>query len=473
MIGRNEQTTQMKELLKLHKSHFVAVTGRRRVGKTFLIDQVYEKHLCIRVTGIQHGDTSSQIYNFTQKLAEYSDIPIVTPPENWQQAFTLLKKHLQSLSKKKKQVIFLDELPWMATPRSGFIQLLAHLWNDFLSKQKNFILVICGSATSWITKKILNDKGGFHNRVTHTIRLQPFTLAETKEFLKSKKILLTDNGIAEIYMALGGIPYYLENIKRGESPSAAIDRMCFAADGILRYEYDNLYRSLFDYPQNHEAIVKALATSRSGLTRQELLKKSKVESGGPYTRAMEDLILSGFVLESTPYGRKKRGSLYRLVDEYSVFYHKFIRPNRKSGAGVWTILSQSAKYRIWTGYAFETLCLKHIPEIKKALRISKIYTEEDSFRIAGNSSKSGIQIDLLIDRSDKAINLCECKFYAESFTIDKKYAAQLENRKSVFQKSTKTRKQIFTTMITNYPLVKNEYYRQVVDKAINISNLMK
>ena len=473
MTGRKEQTTQMKELLKLHKSYFVAVTGRRRVGKTFLIDQVYEKHMCLRVTGIQDGDMSSQIYNFTQKIAEYSNIPIVTPPEDWQQVFSLLKKYLQSLSTKKKHVIFLDELPWMSTPRSRFIQLLAHLWNDYLSKHKNFILVICGSATSWITKKILNDKGGFHNRVTHTIRLQPFTLSETKAFLKSKRIHLTDSGIVELYMTLGGIPYYLENIKRGESPSAAIDRMCFTDDGILRYEYDNLYRSLFDYPQNHEAIVKALATSRSGLTRQELLKKSKVESGGPYTRAMEDLVLSNFVIESNPYGKKKRGSIYRLVDEYSVFYHKFIRPNRKSGSGIWTILSQSAQYHIWTGYAFETLCLKHIKELKKALRISKVYTEESSFKMTGKTNKSGVQIDLIIDRADKAINICECKFHAASFKIDKKYAAQLENRKIIFQEHTRTRKQVFTTMITNHPITKNEYLNQVVDKSINISSLMK
>ena len=478
MVGREREAKIMKDLLRLKRSYFLTVTGRRRVGKTFLIDTVYKNHLCFQVTGIQDGDMATQIHNFIQKLAEHIKFPIVTIPRNWQEAYALLKSYLKTLPKTKKQVIFIDELPWMSTPRSGFIQLLAHLWNDYLSKEKHFILVVCGSATSWIAKKIINDKGGFHNRVSHNIKLQPFTLSETRRFLESKKIKLTANSITELYMVMGGIPLYLDYVEKGESPSVAIDRLCFSDGGALKYEYDNLYKALFDYPENHESIVKALAQSRKGLTRDEILLKSKVHSGGPYTRAMNDLLVSGFIQEETPFGRKKRGAIYRLVDEYSVFYHKFIHTNKKSKPGLWTVLSASQKYKIWTGYAFETLCQKHVHEIKKALGIEKVYTETSSFREsiltnkAISKSNSSVQIDLIIDRNDKSINLCECKFYSAPFILDKKYAQILISRKAAFRSITQTRKQIFTTLITNFTMKMNEYSLEAVDNHLTISDLM-
>ncbi|MEY4539938.1 MAG: hypothetical protein RLZZ306_1695, partial [Bacteroidota bacterium] len=239
MIGRENQISQLNEALNLSKSSFIAVTGRRRVGKTYLIDSIYEKNICLSVTGIQGGDSKSQMNNFTQKISEYAGFPIINNLENWQAVFVLLKNYLKTLSSKKKQVIFLDELPWMNTNKSGFIQLLAHLWNDYLSKESHFILIVCGSSTSWISQKIVNDKGGFHNRLTHHIKLYPFTLAETKAFLLSKNIKITDTSIAEIYMVMGGIPFYLENIKKGESPTICIERMCFLEDGILKNEYEN------------------------------------------------------------------------------------------------------------------------------------------------------------------------------------------------------------------------------------------
>lgn len=473
VVGRESQTLLLESLLRDKKSHFVAITGRRRVGKTYLIDEVYKDQMSYRVTGIQDANTESQITNFVQKVMEYSQIPLIGTLSNWQEVFIYFKAYLKRLSKRKKHVIFIDELPWMATARSGFIQGLAHLWNDYLSKEKHFILVVCGSATSWISKKIVNDKGGFHNRLSQVIKLEPFTLKETKLFLKSKKVNLTDHAIAEIYMIMGGIPFYLEQIRKGESPTIAIERLCFADNGLLKYEYDNLYKALFDYPENHEAIVKALATTQHGLTREEIIKKSKVEAGGPYTRAMDDLLVSGFIIEETPYGRKKRGALYRLIDEYSVFYHKFIHPNRKKSKGIWQQLSAKQAYKIWTGYAFETLCLRHIDEIKKALGIANVYTENYSYRYQGSKEEKGFQIDLIIDRNDKAINLCECKFYSTDYKIDKKYAQDLKQRKANFIEKTKTKKIVFTTMISNHSVIENEYALDVVDSQINVSNLMK
>ncbi len=472
MVGRKHQTEALHEALVLEKSSFIALTGRRRVGKTFLVSKVLGRNFCLKVTGIQAGDTKTQINNFAQKLAEYSNTQIVTPPQNWQQLFILTKQYLQKLPKTKKQVIFLDELPWMNTPKAGFIQLLAHLWNDYLANEPHFILVICGSSTSWITNKIINDKGGFHNRITQSLHLQPFNLAETKEFLQSKNIKLTNSAIAEIYMAMGGIPFYLENIRRGESVNAAIERMCFEPTGILKYEYDNLFKSLFEFPENHEAIVAVLANSKKGLSREEIIKEAKISQGGPYTRAMTDLILSGFVVEETLYGKKKRGALYRLVDEYSVFYHRFIRANKKYSAGLWQNLAATQAYKIWKGFAFESLCIRHAAEIKKAIGIQNVYTEISSFRRNGTPNEPGFQVDLIIDRKDQTINLCECKFYEANFEVNSTYAGALKNRRALFISETKTKKIVFNTLITNELIKENEYSLEVIDSKITLGDLM-
>jgi hypothetical protein len=471
MIGRSEQTQIMRNALQLKKSSFIAITGRRRVGKTFIVRAIYEKQLCFSVTGIQNASLSVQIGNFIHKLSEFQpDLKLIGTIKNWQDAFFAFKTYLKTLPKDKKQVIFIDELPWMSTAKSGFIQLLAHLWNDYLSQEKHFILVVCGSSTSWITTKIINDKGGFHNRVTIPIHLKPFTLAETKQFLESRHIEFTDSGIAEIYMCLGGLPYYLEQIEKGESPTKAIERICFSQNGILKREYENLYKALFENWEYHEAIVQALAQSQKGLTRNEIVEKSKVRAGGNLNRVMNDLILSDFVSAYHPFGSKKRESLYKLTDEFSSFYHRFMKDNEQKDSEIWTIISQSQSFKIWRGLAFENLCLKHIKEIKNALGIKNVYTETTGFF---KNIDEGIQIDLIIDRKDATINLCECKFYESNFEITKAYADELKNRKIAFRTATKTKKMLLTTFITNESIKENAYSLETIDVVVELSDLMK
>ncbi len=466
MIGRENQQKKLKELLKVNKSSFLAVTGRRRVGKTYLIDTFFSNDICFRLTGIQHADLKSQLKNFASKLSEKNNLE-ENKFTNWQDAFLELKKYLTSLDKKTKKVIFLDELPWVVTPKSKFLQFLAHLWNDYLSKEKHFILVVCGSSTSWITKKIINDKGGLHNRITEIINLKPFNLTETKAFFEHLNFKLTLHELVKYYMILGGIPYYLEQLKRGESSTIAIERLCFFNDGKLKNEYQNLYKALFKNAENHEAIVKVLANTKSGLTRNEIIKNTKIKTGGPYNRTIDDLLQSGFIKEFIPFNRKKRGVIYKLNDEYSIFYHKFIKPNSNYTNGMWSQLAASQTYKIWSGYSFELLCFNHIDSIKKALGIAAVFTKISSLRIEGNKYEKGFQIDLIIDRNDAVINLCEIKYYAASFKIDKKYAKELTERKQRFIEHTKTKKQVFTTFITNHPIFENEYKRDVV--AVNIS----
>ena len=472
MIGRDEQAQLMNDALHKNKSSFLALTGRRRVGKTFLIDQVYANNFCLKVTGIQDATLQEQIINFTQKIQKHSKKRIAQPPQNWQQVFILLINYLETLPKNIKQVIFLDELPWICTHKSGFLKFLAHLWNDYLSKERHFILVICGSATSWITKKIINDKGGLHNRVTLQLQLKPFTLAETKAFLALKKIKFTNSAIVEIYMALGGIPFYLELLVNGESPAQAIQRLCFNDAAPLKNEYQNLYKAQFNNPENHEAIVTTLATSKNGLSRAVIINKAKITEGGPFTRSINDLILCGFVIEEQPFGKLKRGSVYRLVDEYSIFYHQFIKKNKTSSKGGWQLLAATQPYKTWAGYAFENICIKHTDQIKAALGIANVFTKTSSFTQNANNLTAGFQVDLVIDRNDNVIHLCECKFYNAPFEIDKKYATQLQIRKSLFMQNTGTNKTVFNTLITNYPMVSNPYALDSIDNSINIAQLM-
>ena len=473
MIGRKEEIRKIQLLLGSQRSEFLAVTGRRRVGKTFLIDQTLNSYFCFSMTGIQNGDTQTQLVNFGIKLAEYKGSSDPAIPKNWQMAFLQLKAYLKTLDKARKQVIFIDELPWVYTARSRFIQLLAHLWNDYISKEQHFILVICGSSSSWISQKIINDPGGLHNRVTEKIHLYPFSLSETQLFLQSNGLRFTPQEVARIYMSLGGIPFYLENLRKGESFSSAIERMCFSLSGILKNEYKNLYQALFNHADLHQSIVAALSAQPYGIDRTVILKKLNIKKNGSYHRALEELIVSDFVTENIPFQKKKKGSVYRLIDEYSLFYHSFIKANQKYIPGMWQQIAQSQAYKIWTGYAFENLCHKHISEIKQALGIGAVYTEISSFRIPGTPEQKGIQIDLLIDRKDDSINICEVKFHRGPYSIDKAYYEKLIDTRQRFIEFTGTRKQVFITLITNHGVKENAYSREIVDSEVTLSDLIQ
>jgi predicted AAA+ superfamily ATPase len=470
MVGRKSEKAIIESLLKSQKSEFLAVTGRRRVGKTYLIDTLLGDYYCFSMTGIQNAKTSAQLVNFGIKLSDYTNVSC--SPKDWQEAFHQLKIYLRKLDKEKKQVIFIDELPWIATARSGFVQMLAHFWNDYLSKQDNFILVICGSATSWITQKIINDKGGLHNRVSEIIHLYPFSISETNDFLKSKGLHFTNQEITRIYMALGGIPFYLDKLNKGESFAAAVKRICFSKSGILRNEYDNLYKALFNNASLHEKIVDILAQNTTGLSRNTILKALAMKSSGSYQRAIDELVVSDFIIETSPFGKRKRDSLYRLIDEFSIFYHHFMKQNNKFNPGYWQQKVASQSYKIWAGYAFESFCYRHIKEIKKVLGISGVYTEVSRLNVPTSGEVKGFQIDLIIDRKDDTINLCEIKFYASKFTIDKKYYEALIEKRQRFITYTKTRKQVFLTFITNHGLHANKYADEIVDAEISLEEIM-
>jgi uncharacterized protein len=471
MVGRQSQLAQIELLKKSSKSEFVAIMGRRRVGKTYLIDNAFADNICFQMSGMQKGGTNVQLKNFQRKLSVYNKKKKkIALAKDWGEAFFQLQEYLDTLSKKKKQVIFLDELPWMATAKSIFLQYLAHFWNDYLSKQKHFILVICGSASSWLAKEVTSDVGGLHNRVTSVIRLEPFTLHETNLFLLSKNIKLSQQDVAKIYMAMGGIPYYLDDIQKGESAVQAIERMCFVAGGKLNIEYDNLYKALFKNAHLHERIITAIAGSQKGMLRSEIIVKSKVQDGGPFKRAMQELLDCGFIITINQFGQIKREEVYRLHDEYTAFYHRFIKKNKIFTEGMWLEIATSQAYKTWLGFAFELLAFRHLPQVKQKLGIAGIYSEV-STHYYNIGKPNGLQIDLLIDRKDNSINYCEMKYYEEAFGFTKTFSDGVKEKMSRFKRVSKTKKQLFLTMITNHPIKQNEYSLELMQNNIVLGDL--
>ncbi len=466
-VGRDFEVEKFNSLLLSKQAELVTVIGRRRVGKTFLIKNALKNKIDFHFTGVQNADKESLLNEFGIKLFELANGKIsLQIPKNWLDAFRLLKLYITTLKSKKKKVIFLDELPWLDTHKSGFLAAFEFFWNDWAVDQ-NIMIVVCGSSTSWMLTNIINNKSGLHNRVTQNIRVKPFTLKETKQLLYAIGYKLPDYEIIQLYMAMGGIPYYLKQVKIGDSAIQNIDNILFNENSTLKHEFHNLYRALFDNYENYESIIKALSKKLKGLTRQEIIDATKLSNGGGLTRMLNELEESSFIKSYQPYNNEKKEMLYRLVDEYSIFYFQF-NPI-KNGAGSFIQQSQTAKYKSWAGYAYEALCMKHIDKIKEALGIAGIFTIENSYYFKGTDD--GFQIDLLIDRKDNAINICEAKFYNTEYELSKKEAQLLRSRVEAFRKNTKTKKYLIPTLLTTFGLKTNEHSIGLIDKVITMNHL--
>lgn len=469
LIGRNKEKEILNDALNSNKAEMIAVIGRRRVGKTFLINTVYKDSIIFKVSGVQNAPTEEQIRVFTSQLS-LAVRKKLEQPKDWFDAFFLLIQELEPLLGDEKKVLFFDEIPWLASPEDGFIRGLDYFWNSWASMQ-NLGVVVCGSAASWMIQKVVNDTGGLHNRITKYIELKPFTLKETEEYIKSRYLNFTRYQIVELYMALGGIPHYLEEIKAGKSAIQNIDDICFSPTGLLKNEFSRLYPALFKHSTYHIEIIRALATKWKGMTRTEIIAKADVPGGGPVTKALEELQQSGFITSYHPFGKKKKDRLYRLTDEYSLFYLHFMEDKSNEGAGTWNHLSQTQQYKTWSGYAFESICIKHLAQIKKALGISGVYSKTASFFKKGTAKGRGTQIDLLIDRADNVINIVEVKFYNKEFSLTKETAEQLRQKKWTFEDATKTRKLTSIVLMTTFGLKHNMHSLGLVEKVLSLEDL--
>jgi uncharacterized protein len=472
-IGRKTERETLLKLVDSREPEMVAVVGRRRVGKTFLIRHVYEKHLDFELTGVQHATQSRQLESFFAQLKiAFGKNVAPKKPANWLDAFWMLIDALETRAKTSKMVVLLDELSWLATPKSGFLEALGFFWNSWASR-KNIILVICGSAASWMIKKVVHHKGGLHNRITKRIDLEPFNLHETELFLRSRGLNFERKHILLFYMTMGGIPHYLKEVERGKSAVQNINDICFRRSGLLFDEFSKLYLALFDNASYHTAVIRALSQKWKGMTRTEIIKVAGLSDGGGISTVIEELISCGFIASYYPFGKKKREMLMRLTDEYSLFYLHFIENNRNQGNDIWQHLSQTPTWISWSGYAFESICIKHLTQIKKKLSIAGIYTEASSYLHKGTKDLSGIQIDLVLDRRDQVINLFEMKFYTSSWTMTKDEANELLDKITLFKKLTETKKQVFLTLVTASGLTRNENAQLVVDSEITLDDLFE
>lgn len=464
MIGRIEEKKYLQSLLKEDEPQFVAVFGRRRVGKTYLIRESFEHSFTFEHTGVSNAslDVNSlkvvQLAKFQESLSEYG-YKSEKKLTSWNEAFNGLKEVIKA-SKEKKKVVFIDELSWMDTKDSGLISALESFWNGWATarKEKDVILIVCASATYWIMENIVHAKGGLHNRLTGKIHLKPFTLYECKEYLESRKIIFSPHQILQCYMILGGVPFYWSLLKKGKSLPQNIDELFFTDGALLADEYDNLYNALFNKPDQYLKIINALSNAEKGLTREEIIKKTHIASSGAFSKKLVELENCDFIRKYIPYGNKESSYIYQLIDNYTLFYHKFLKQNHFE-EHFWQNQINTPAINSWAGLAFEKVCLEHVPQIKKALGISGVYTDVNAWYCTADKELGikGAQIDLMLVRKDQIINLCEMKYTEASFSVTNKFIMNMNEKIKSFREKTKTNYAIHPTLVTTYPVAQNEY----------------
>lgn len=453
LIGRKKEQESLRSYVQSRKSEFIAVYGRRRVGKTFLIRKAYNNDFAFQLTGLANVSMKQQLSQFHAGLIKHNPKKNrePEPASDWFEAFRQLIQLLEKLPEEGKKIVFLDELPWLDTKNSKFLSGLEHFWNSWASARDDILLIVCGSAASWMLNQLIKNKEGLHNRVTGRIKLEPFSLAETEEFLREKNAVYDRYQTLFLYMVFGGIPFYLDLIQPGKSAMQNINDLCFERNAPFRLEYENLYASLFKKHERHVAAIEALAAKGKGLSRAEIVQLSKLPNGGGLTRILKELEESNFIRRYRAFGKREKESLYQLVDLYSLFYLKFIQKTDEDDENFWINSIGTPSFYAWAGYAFEMACLHHLPQVKKALGISGVQTSVSAWR------SPEAQIDLLIDRKDQVVNICEMKFSISPFVIDKQYSEKLRNKLGAFRQATGTKKALFLTMITTYGLAQNKY----------------
>jgi len=482
IAGRAEEQEELLDMFHSKRAEFLILYGRRRIGKTFLIENFFGKKPChfFHVTGVQHGRLAEQLNAFSESVGEaFYNGASIAPATTWLDAFKELSKAIENTPKDKQSVLFLDEFPWLCTKRSRLIQALDYYWNRFWKNDPRIKLVVCGSSASWIIRKIIHHKGGLHNRNTRTLLLRPFSLGETKLFFDTSGITLTHEQIVQIYMFCGGVPYYLNYIRKGKSAAQMIDRLCFQENGILYGEFDKLFDSLFDDAQVYKELIRIIAAQREGVSRAYIKSKNGfLAKGGTLTDRLKDLEDAAFIQSFTPLGHKRQGIYYRVVDEYCYFYLKWIEAAKKTlitrekNSRYWSSRTQSPAYYGWMGYVFEAICYKQIREVRQALDIGAgAVVGVWRYSPRPESDESGAQIDLIFDRDDGVTTLCEIKYTHKPFVIDKAYAAVLRRKIALYQAHTHNKKQLHLAFISANGVKRNKYYDELVHDVVTLDAL--
>lgn len=474
MIGREKEIKELMRLYNRSKPDFIAIYGRRRVGKTYLVDQTFKGKIVFRHAGLsplEKDDTNhlrAQLKQFQISL-QRSGMNEAKVPENWQEAFFFLEQFLESKAEIGKRVVFLDELPWMDTPGSGFMTALEGFWNNWGCCQDDLKLIVCGSASSWIVDHLINNHGGLYNRITHEIHLSPFNLHETELYLQEQGINYFRYDVVQAYMITGGIPYYLSYFEPGYSISQIADRLFFSEDAKLAYEYDRLFASIFSNHEVMKSIVSLLASKNAGYTRKEIVETLGMKDGGTLSKNLNALIISDFITTYVPYGFNQKQKHYRLKDPFCIFYHHFEEQIKSGKRDYWENANTSHALSSWRGISFENVCFNHIPQIKFALGISGVESQEYSWSKRDDDTE-GTQFDLIIDRKDNVLNVCEIKFYSDAFTVDKDYYRTLLHRQTVIVESVSKKHSVQQVLITTFELRQNSY-SSIFSKVITLDDL--
>lgn len=481
LIGRKEEKATLEKLYRSQKAEFLAIYGRRRIGKTFLVYNFFKDlGVYFEITGSKDASNKEQLADFHREfIALFKSEANYAQPKNWSEAFHQLHQALKEITPTQKIILFFDELPWLAIPKSGFLRALEYFWNRHFSRMPNILLIICGSAASWMIKKIINNKGGLHGRLSAEIRLQSFSLIETEEFFTAKGINLTRKQIVEIYMATGGVAEYLSHVELGKSSAQTINSLCFTPQSPLLREFHKLYDSLFNDTQKHVKVVRELANKRHGMTQQELFRATEMPPGGRSVEILNELEESGFIISTQEFGKEVRERKFRLIDEYTLFYLTWIDDIKQSilqgtEKDYWGKIQLSPSWHSWAGYAFENICLKHVIKIKEALEIGGVSSRQWhwQFRASKDSNiDEGAEVDLVLDRADQCINLCEMKFYNNTYVLKKHDVDVIKKKKRLFLENTRLRKAIFVTLITSYGAKETEHYHECIDNQLTLDDL--
>ena len=474
IIGRDAPIEILTEALASSHSEFIAIYGRRRIGKIYLVKEFMGNTYTFSYTGIEDYNTKQQLSEFHRTLLRYG-LPKCGKPQNWFDAFDMLRTLVES---KKgfpklggKKVIFIDELPWMDARGSDFVKALGHFWNDWAAWTKDIVMIICGSATSWMVKKVFSSKGGLYNRITRQIELTSFTLNECEKFSAAHKFNWSRHLITEAYMIFGGVPYYWTLIDPAKSLSANIDFLFFSENAPMKIEYHVLFKSMFTAPERYESIVKTLIEKKGGMTAKEISEKSGVGMSAKFTEILTNLKLSGFVIEMPQPTKKQRGVLFKLADNFTLFYNDFVL-KKKARTNYWATHQNTGTMNSWRGLAFERVCYRHIHQIQKALGVGGVYCEYFAWSVPENESYPAMQIDMIIDRADGIVNICEMKFTNSPFSISPVYLAEMNLRRSRYQQEVAPKKGVQLTMVASSGLVKNPQASEI-NSVITLDDLFQ
>ena len=459
MIGRKNEIAMLQEAMDSEQSEFLALYGRRRVGKTFLVTEFFNGKFAFHHSGLENATLKESLSSFREAL-RHQGHPHCPRFATWIEAFSELETLLERLPCRRK-VVFLDEIPWYDTPKSGFLTAFESFWNGWASVRRDIVLVVCGSATTWIVEKVLRNRGGLHNRITDQIHLMPFTLRECEELVRDSGLSMSRQEICSLYMIFGGVAYYWGFLRKGESVAQSVDRLLFSPNGKLRGEFDSMVASLFKKDAGYRKVFTALAAKGVGMTREELLKKTGLPDGRVFCQILDSLEKCGFVRRYTAFGKKRRDALYQLLDSFSLFHLRFIEPESNPDPNDWAIGISSKAKGAWEGLAFERVCLMHVREIKRALQIGGVRTSVCSWRhVADESYGKGAQIDLLIDRADNVIDVCEMKYSSGKYALSKKDCENIDNKLDAFKAVSNTVKSLHLILITANGLAENAYARK-------------